>query len=45
VGWSGGIKKPHPIPVYREAVRRNRRIERIKEARKGREVTQQRLVL
>ncbi len=45
--WSKEKRKEsnQQLVVYREAVRRNRRIERIKEARKGREVTQQRLVL
>ena len=45
--WSKEKRKEsnQQLVVYREAVRRNRRIERIKEARKGREMTQQRLVL
>lgn len=45
--WSKEKRKEsnQQLVVYREAVRRNRRIERIKEARKGREITQQRLVL
>jgi len=45
--WSKEKRKEsnQQLVVYREAVRRNRRIERMKEARKGREVTQQRLVL